>query len=176
MKAEYHEIAEAADQTAAMARADGMRSVLDHAQAVLARERIQRVLVHRQPRKMHRHDGARPRSYRGAHEVDIEVAGIQVDVDEHRSGAHPRDHIGTCGKAHGGYDDFVTLTNAGHFERHFQPGRCGRHDAYVARPAQVSLQRGLEGLHLRAACQLPRAKYLADSRNAVRIDRRPGKR
>ena len=49
MEAEHGKIAEAADRLAAIARADRMRRILDDAQAVLARERVQRIEIDRQP-------------------------------------------------------------------------------------------------------------------------------
>ena len=106
--------------------------------------------------------------------LDIDIAGIQVDVDEHRLGTQPRDDVRARRKTHRRHDDFIARADAGHLERHFQAGGGGGHDSHVA-IAHVGTQGRFEGGHLRAAGQLPRAQHVADGRNALLIDRRTHK-
>ena len=152
-----------------------MRRILDHAQSVRGGNPIERIHIDGQSGEMHRHDGARLGADRGSHQIHVEVARVQVDIDEYRSCTQPRHHIRARGKAHRRNDDFVALADAGDLERHFEPrGRRG-HDAHMTVRAQIRGERRLEGLNLGAARELPGAKHVGDRGDALRIDRRPRK-
>ncbi len=152
-----------------------MRGVFDDAQAPLLGQAINAIHVHGQSGEMHRHDGARLRRDGCPNLLDVDVARVQVDVDELRLGAQPRHHVGAGRKAHGGNDDFVSRTDAGDFESHLQTGGSRSHHPHLTVASQVGHERGLECLDLGAAGQLTRTKYIADRRNAVGIDGRTGK-
>ncbi len=111
----------------------------------------------------------------GRHLIEIDVAREQVDIDEHRLGAHARNHIGARRETHGRNDHFVPRADPRHFERHLEAGGGRGHHAHMAPAAQVGRERALESLHLRPAGQLAGAEYLGDGRDALRVDGGAGK-
>ena len=72
---------------AAPGGADRLRGVLDDAQPVPPGDRVEPVHVDGQPGKVHRHDRARARRDGRLHLVEVDVAGVEADIDEHRPGA-----------------------------------------------------------------------------------------
>src|SRR5277367_5816287 len=95
---------------------------------------------------------------------------MQIDVHENWLGANSCDDVGARGKAHGGHDHFVALAHPADLESHFQACCRRSHHAYMAILSEIRRQRRLEGLYLRTARQLPRAKYLGDCSDGVRVD------
>ena len=51
MKTEHRQIAEAADEPAAISRADGVSGILDHPQPMLGRDRLHGIHIHRETRR-----------------------------------------------------------------------------------------------------------------------------
>src|SRR6185437_16409862 len=94
VEAEAHQVAETADTPAAPHRADGVRGVLDDAQLVLLGNGVQALHVHRQAGKMHRHDGAGARGDRRLGLLQVDVARVEADIDEHWPRPDPHDDVG----------------------------------------------------------------------------------
>src|SRR5690349_22968785 len=111
MKAERDEIAEGADRTSAVRRAHHERRVLDDANAMPARESIERVHVDERAGPVRRHDRARPRPDPRLDLAQVDVARHQVAVDEYRRRAAPDDHVQHGEEALRAGDDLVAFTD-----------------------------------------------------------------
>ena len=99
-----------------------MRGIFDDAKPVLGCQPIELLHVHRQPREMHRHDGAGTRRNGGRYFIKIDIARIQLDIDEDRFGTHARNDIRARRKAHGRNDDFVPRADPRNFQSHLETG------------------------------------------------------
>ena len=170
MKTEYHQIAEAADQPASMARADGVGSIFHHPQAPLRRDVVERIDLHGKSGKVDRHDGAGSGRDRGLDEVHIDVAGMQFDIDEYGFGPHPRHHIRARRKTHRRNDHLIARLHAGDLERHLEPGSRRGHDSHVTVRSQICGESRLERLNFRAARELAGAEHVRNGRDARFID------
>ena len=122
-----------------------MRGIFDDAQIMPGGNPVQGVHIDRQPREMHRHDGARLGGDGRLDQVHVQIPRLEIDIDEYRLGAHPRHHIRARGKAHRRNDDLVALPDTGDLERHLEPRRRRGHHAHVAARTQISGERRLEG-------------------------------
>ena len=107
VEAERHQVAEAADALAAPGGADGVGRILDHPQVASPGDRVKPVHVHCQPGEVHGHDRPRARRDRGLDPIEIEIAAVQLDVDEHRPGPDPQHHVGAGREGHGRHDHLV---------------------------------------------------------------------
>jgi hypothetical protein len=85
----------------------------------------------RQPGEMHGHDRARPRTDRCFHLIQIEVARVEVHVDEYGMRAPAHDHIRSGDEREGRQDHFVSGTDAAGLESDLHG--CGRvaHGSHV---------------------------------------------
>ena len=143
VEAEDLDIAEAADAPALILRADGVRRVLDHAQVVLFRDRVERIEVNGQSRKVHRHDGARALRDRFLDLRHIHVVGAGLHVHEDRFAAGEHDGVQGRGKGHGSGDHFVARLQVQR-NKHQVQARRGRREGKNVRRAEVGLQVLLE--------------------------------
>ena len=106
---------------------------------------------------------------------EIDVARGRVDVDEHRPGADFEDHVGGGDPGQRRRDDLVAGADAGQAQGDFQRRRAGVEGAHRA-AAAVFGERGLEGLHLRAAGDPARAQHVGDGGDGRLVDARSGER
>jgi hypothetical protein len=110
-------VAQRADAAAVIARAVGLRGVLDHEQAGLARQREDRVHVDRLAIEVDRDDGARARAETAGHAVCREQLGTGVDVHGTGRCAGQRHALRRRDEGVGGDDDLVTGSDAQRLER-----------------------------------------------------------
>src|SRR6185312_8042529 len=132
MEAEADEVAKAADAPAVPGGADRMRRILDDAQAVAPGDGIEPVHVDREPRKMHRHDRAGARRDRRLDLIEVDIAAIEIDIDEHRMRAHAHDDIRGGDEAHRRRDDLIARPDAGREQRMLEARGRGSLRAYRA--------------------------------------------
>src|SRR5581483_47529 len=175
VEAEGHEIAETADRAALPRRAEGLRRILYHAQAVLPGNAIERVAVDRQAGEIHGNDGLGPGGYRFFDQGQVDVPRVRIHVDEDRAraelehdvrGRDPRERRG---------DHLVARADAGEAQRDLQRDRAGDEAAHRA-AAAVARERFLERLHLRAGSDPARAQHVRDAGDGRLVDRRPRER
>ena len=174
VKAENHQVPEAADAPPAPDGADRVRGVLDDAQPVLARDGVQPLHVHRQAGEMHRQDGAGARCDRRRHLVQIDVARVQSHVHEHRAGAHAHDDVGGGHEAQRRRDDFIALADATGEQRHLEARRRGGLGAHRPSP-EIARQLSFELRDLWSARQPARAQHLGHRLDRLLIDARARK-
>ena len=149
METEDDHVADAADALAAPPCPHGVRGILDNAHAVASGARVQRFHVHRVSGEVHRHDRTGSQSECSLELVEIDVPGLELDVDEYRPGTDPQDHVGGRCKRHRGNDDFMARPDTGDLESHFQ--RCGRAgERKDGTSAQVFGKRRFERFHARS--------------------------
>ena len=173
VEAERHQIAEGSDRLALPARTEHQRRILDHAQAVPAGERVQRVHVDQRAGVMRRND----RSRRGSdgrldlHEVD--VARHEIAVDEYGSGANLGDHVEHGKKTLRGRDHFGAGADACELQCDLdrrRRRRQGSHRAAAAHCAQPRFEFAYPG----AAGDVPRTQYFGDAGDGLLVDLRTG--
>ena len=101
-----------------------MGRILDHAQAMLSRDRVQAVHVHRQPGEMHRHDRPGAGSDGRLGRVEVDVARVGLYIDEHRTGADTHDHVSRRDEAHRRRDDLVARADAAGLQGDLERSSC----------------------------------------------------
>jgi hypothetical protein len=84
VEAERHHVAELADALAAPRRAERLRRVFDHAQLVGAGDFVEPVHIDRQTRQIHRDDRLGARRNGLFEQIQIDVAGLRIDIREYR--------------------------------------------------------------------------------------------
>ncbi len=127
-----------------------MRGILHHPQVVPPGKVVEPVHIDRQPGEVHRQDGTGSRRDRGFHLVQIDVAGIEADIHEHRVRADPYDDVRRRDEAQRGRDHLVALTDPAREQSHFEPRRSGGLGAHRS-SAKIARKRRLELHHLRTA-------------------------
>ena len=110
---------------------------------------LQRPHVAHQAVKMHRHDGTGVGGDGGLDARRIEVAGVGLDIDEHRRGAGLEDGRGGGDEAHRRGDDLVARPDIERQQRHVQRPRAARHGQGVAL-LEIGRKPRLELRHVRA--------------------------
>ena len=95
VKTDGDQIAGGADACTAPARTHGLRRILEHAQAVLTGDGVQRLASDRQTCQIHRQQHARARAQCALDQLRIDVARDRIDVDEHGPCAGAHDHVGS---------------------------------------------------------------------------------
>ena len=133
MKTEGVEQGQRADRPAAIAAADGVAGVVDQGQAVLARDRLQGVVVAGLAGVVDGHHGLRARRDAGLDLAGIDEQGIGIDVDEDRRRAQERGAVGAGGKGHRGHDHLVARADAQGIHGGVQRGGAGAHGHGVGR-------------------------------------------
>ena len=149
VEAEAGRIGQVAGPYAVAHALDAVRRILDQAQAMLVGDGLQRAHVAHQAVEMHRHDGPGVGGDGGFHPRRIEVAGVGLDIDEHRCGAGLEDGCGGGDKAHRRGDDLIARADIQSQQRQVQRARAARHAEGVAL-AQIGRKPLLERRHLRA--------------------------
>ncbi len=174
VEAEADQVAEAADTAPVPRRPDGVRGVLDDAQLVTVRNRIEAIHVDRESPEMHWHDCPRTRSDGGLDLVEVDVARIEFHVHKYRMRANAANDVSRSHKAQCGCDDLITGPDAARPQRHLHSsgGRCLR--AYRATP-EITRQLGFERGHLGAARQPSGPQHLDDRLNGFFIECRTRK-
>ncbi len=126
VEAEGSGIAQRAHASAAVARRQGVRGVLDHRQPPAARDIEDRVHVTGEAGDV---DGDHRSRARGARALDVlatEIARHGIDVGKDWSGAEVRHRLGGRRERVGRQDDVVTRLDAEHPEREVERGGAGR--------------------------------------------------
>src|SRR6266849_4693577 len=173
MEAEDRCRAPAADRVAAVLAAERVGRVLDQREPVTGGDRPEAVEVDGLPAEMHRQDRAGARRDRGGDGLRVDVERPGIDVDEDRAGPDGEDHVAGRRPRHGGGDDLVAGPNACCQEREVKAGRGGAHRDGV-RGANGVREGLLEGRHARTARQPPRAEAGGHRFDFLRPDRRAG--
>ena len=93
MKTKRNEVAERANTAAFPHAAERLSGVLDNAQVVLLRNRVEPVAIHRQTGEIHGNDGAGRGCDRRFDERKVEVARHRIDVHEDRRRADFEDDV-----------------------------------------------------------------------------------
>jgi len=146
-----------------VARAEALRSVLDHGNAVFRGDRIDLVHIGRLAIERDRHDRPGARRNRGGYSAHIDVARVGLDIDEDRLGAEQDDHLGRRDEREWARDHFVAGLQPDRHQRDLERvGPAAAGDA-VPRP-DVMHQSLLELRHLGAEDELPVIEDLLDPR------------
>ena len=173
MEAERDEVADRADVASLPLRPLHERGVLDHAQPVPPRERVQGIHVDQRAGPVRRDDRARARADRRLDRGEVDIAGDEIAIDEHGLGADLDDHVEDGEKALRRRDHLVAGTDAAKLQRDLDRGGGGRQHAGRAAAAKGG-QRGLELPDPRAARELPRAQHVADAGDGGLVEDRAG--
>jgi hypothetical protein len=104
-----------------------MGGVLDQHQVVAVAEIRERPHIRHQPVEVHRNDGARPARNGPLDLADVEVAGVGLDVHEHRG--RPRMHDGVRGgdEGHRRGDHFVARPDVERSQAQVERAGAARH-------------------------------------------------
>ena len=146
-EAEADEIAERPKEATLGTRAEGVRRVLDHTEAVLSRQFVNLVDPARHARVVDRHDRLRALADERADRVGVEAERLLLDVAQADARACRRDRLVACDIREGGDDDLVARAEpregAGAVEGRGAT-REGEEVAVVRREAEVRRQLLLE--------------------------------
>ena len=175
VEAEDHQVARGADLDAFVERADGVRGVLDDDQAVLPRQRAQRVEVRRLPGVVDRHDRARPRSDPAGDVLRVEAERPGVHVGEHRPRAGQLDHVRRRRPRQRGNDHLIAGFQVQHRDGQVQSAGGGI-DGDGLRRVQPLAEQRLELRHLRPGGDPAGAERLDDLGDFRILDGRAAER
>ena len=136
-KREAAERADAAGRAPLVGRADRLRRVFDHWNAALRRDVHHGVHVGSQTEQVHRQDGFGPRGHRRRDTLGIDVVGRQIDIDEDRPRAEPRDRSRRREKRVGRRHDLVSRLDTERHQRQQQRIGARRHRDRVSDAQQL---------------------------------------
>ena len=175
MEAEAAELTDVADVAVVIERPERARRVLDHPEAVIARDRHDRIHVRRQAEEVDRDDpdGAGRDLRLDLRDVDVE--GLEVDVAEDRARPHVLDHVGRRHPGEGRNDHLVPWLQPECCDGQVERGRaraCGQR----VPDAGEFLELALELPHHRSLDQPAAAQRALDRLDLLLADERPGDR
>jgi hypothetical protein len=147
-KGEAAERADAAGGAAAVRRANRLRGILDNRHTSGGGGGDDRIHLGGQAEQVNRKERPGARRDRRAERVGPDVVRVEIDVDEHRPRADPRDGAGAREERVRGGDDLVAGADATRHQREQQRVGAGRHGDRVAH-AEHRRHLALERIDLR---------------------------
>jgi hypothetical protein len=117
---------------ALVACAEALRGVFDHRKAALRRDGVDLVHVRRLTVERDRHDRPRARRDCALEEPRIEVAGVGLDIDQHRLRPEEHDHLHGCDEGERAGDHFVARLDVERYQRDEERvGAAGANDGVL---------------------------------------------
>ena len=140
VEAEAAHVAHGAGGTVLVKGTHGLRRVLHHGQAMLARDVAQRVHVAAHARVVHRHNSARMRRNRGAYTERVQIHGVGLHIHKNDLRTAQGKGVGSAHKGKRRHDHLISRLDIQQDGRHFQRGGAGGGQKGFGRAGQ-SLQR-----------------------------------
>lgn len=140
VEAEAAHVAHGAGGTVLVKGTHGLRRVLHHGQAMLARDVAQRVHVAAHARVVHRHNSARVRRNRGAYTERVQIHGVGLHIHKNDLCTAQGKGVGSAHKGKRRHDHLISRLDIQQDGRHFQRGGAGGGQKGFGRAGQ-SLQR-----------------------------------